>query len=137
MRMMIVAILTLIISASSSEARPRSHVRHFATAGTIVAHPAGCPRTRFCGCGVARYIFGRIDGAMRPLWLAREWFRFPRAQPAPGMVAVRRHHVFAIKENLGGGRVLAYNPNSGRRLTREHVMSLTGYRVVDPHGRGL
>jgi hypothetical protein len=34
----------------------------------------------------------------------------------------------------GGGRVLAYDANSGRRLTRLHVRSLAGFVVVDPHG---
>lgn len=108
-----------------------------ASAGAeIVAHPAGCPRVAFCGCGVARYVFGRIDGAMRSLWLAASWLKFPRAEPAPGMVAVHRggHHVLAIIAYLGGGRALAYDPNSGGHLTRRHVVSLAAYRVVDPHG---
>ncbi len=106
-------------------------------AGEVVAHPAGCPHVAFCGCGVARYVFGRIDGAMRPLWLARAWLRFPRATPAAGMVAVHRggHHVLAIVDYLGDGRALAYDPNSGGHLTRRHVVSLRSYVVVDPHGR--
>src|SRR5215831_5297966 len=102
----------------------------------VVAHPAGCPAVAFCGCGVARWIFGRIDGGMRPLWVAANWLRFPPAAPAPGMVAVHRggHHVLAIIDYLGDGRALAYDPNSGGHLTRRHVVSLAAYRVVDPHG---
>jgi hypothetical protein len=102
----------------------------------VLAHPAGCPPVAFCGCGVARFIFGRIDGAMRPLWLAANWLKFPPAAPAPGMVAVHRggHHVLAIIDYLGDGRALAYDPNSGGQLTRRHVVSLAAYRVVDPRG---
>jgi hypothetical protein len=104
------------------------------SAGQIVAHPAGCPHVAFCGCGVARYIFNKIDGAMRSLWLAANWRRFPPAEPGPGMVAYRAHHVFAIVENRGNGRVLAYDPNSGGHATRIHEVSLAGFRVVNPHG---
>lgn len=97
----------------------------------IVDHPAGCPRRSFCGCGTALHIFGH---QVRDLWLAANWFRFPASDPGPGKVAVRRHHVFAILKDLGGGRVLAYDPNSGGHKTRVHVRSLSGYRVVDPGG---
>lgn len=100
----------------------------------IVAHPEGCPRIAFCGCGVARYVFGQINGGMRNLWLAANWFRYPRAEPGPGMVAVRQHHVFAIVRVLGGGRVLAYDPNGGRHKTWMHVRSLVGYSVRNPRG---
>lgn len=98
-------------------------------AQTIVAHPAGCPARLFCGCGVAVRLLG---SPVRSLWLARAWFKFPRAEPAPGMAAVRRGHVFAIEQVLGNGKVLAYDPNSGRHLTRIHVRSLSGYTVVNP-----
>jgi hypothetical protein len=132
-------------SPSPRRLRRRPHVRQShgrdarvrnGDAAEVVAHPAGCPHVAFCGCGVARYIFGRIDGAMRPLWLARAWLRFPRARPASGMVAVHRggHHVLAIVDYVGEGRALAYDPNSGGHRTRLHVVSLRSYVVVDPHG---
>lgn len=98
---------------------------------TILPHPAGCPRRAFCGCGAAVEVFGR---PMRSLWLAANWLRFPRTSPAPGMVAARRGHVFVIRQVLGGGRVLAYDANSGRGRTRLHVRSLAGFVVVDPSG---
>jgi len=102
-------------------------------AATITAHPAGCPRRAFCGCGVAKHIFGEL----RPdLWAAASWFRFPRAAPAPGMVAVRPHHVLAILMDLAGGRALAYNPNSGGGKTRIEEVSLRGYTIVNPRGGG-
>lgn len=95
----------------------------------IVAHPAGCPARAFCGCGASIEVFGR---SIRELWLAANWYRFPRAAPAPGMVAVRRHHVFVIREVRGPGLVLAYDANSGGRKTRIHLRSLAGYTVVNP-----
>jgi len=84
-------------------------------AGRILPHPAGCPRRVFCGCGAAVEVFGK---PVRAFWLAANWLRFPRAAPAPGMVAARRGHVFLIREVLGGGKVLAYDANSGGRKTR-------------------
>lgn len=97
----------------------------------IIPHPAGCPRVAFCACGASVRVFGR---RIKELYRAAAWFRFPRTAPAPGMVAVRQHHVFTIEEVLGSGMVLATDFNSGRHLSRRHVVSLRGYRVVDPHG---
>jgi hypothetical protein len=97
--------------------------------GQIVAHPTGCPRVAFCGCGVASHIFG---SPIRALWLAAAWLRYPSAAPAPGMVAVRQHHVFAIVALRSPGVVLAFDPNSGGHRTRIHLRSLAGYKVVNP-----
>lgn len=111
---------------------PPETARSFLAHGAqILPHPPGCPRRAFCGCGAAVEVFGR---PIRSLWLAANWLRFPRASPAPGMVAARRGHVFVIKQVLGGGRVLAYDANSGKRLTKLHVRSLVGFTVVNPHG---
>lgn len=97
----------------------------------IVAHPDGCPRSAFCGCGAAVRIFG---APIRSLWLAANWFKFPRATPAPGMVAVRSHHVFVLEADLGGGLWRVWDANSGGHQTRVHARSLAGYTVVNPHG---
>lgn len=97
---------------------------------TVVANPEGCPRTAFCGCGAALRVFGH---QVRRLWLAANWFGFPRAAPAPGMVAVRRHHVFVLETQLERGLWLVYDANSGRHLTRVHVRSIAGYTIVNPH----
>lgn len=97
----------------------------------VLPHPPGCPKRAFCGCGAALEVFGKH---VRSLWLARNWFQFPRTSPAPGMVAVRRHHVFVIREVRGPGRVLAYDANSGRGRTHLHERSLKGFVVVNPHG---
>lgn len=99
----------------------------------IIDHPSGCPRTAFCGCGAAVRIFG---APLRALWAAASWFKFPRASPAPGMVAVRRHHVFVLEGKLDNGLWLAYDANSGGHQTRIHARSLAGYTIVNPHGHG-
>lgn len=130
------AVAMLIVSlASPAEARHRRHhqrtTQEFSFGGRIVSHPAGCPRTAFCGCGVSVKVFGQ---PVRNLYLAANWFKFPRAAPAPGMVAVRHHHVFYIEAIDANGNVIAYDPNSGGHQTRIHTRSLAGYRVVNPHG---
>lgn len=109
-----------------------SHARHryFADA-TVVSHPSGCPARAFCGCGAAVHVFGR---PARELWLAANWFKFPRTSPAPGMAAVRRHHVFVLEQHIEGNIWLAYDANSGRGLTRRHARSISGFTIVNPHG---
>lgn len=97
----------------------------------IVGHPSGCPRRAFCGCGAAVEVFGR---PLRELWLAANWYKFPRAAPAPGMVGVRRGHVFVLRSHIGGNTWLVYDANSGKHATRVHARSLAGFRVVNPHG---
>lgn len=100
-------------------------------AGRVVAHPRGCPRRAFCGCGAAVHRFGR---PIRSLWLARNWFRFPRAAPAPGMAAVKRHHVFILKRHVRGPIWIAYDANSGGHRTRIHPRSIAGWTIVNPRG---
>lgn len=139
MKTILIAATALVLAVSSAEAR--AHHRHHAAVrgrhhyaydgGSVVGHPAGCPWTAFCGCGASARIFGH---PVRWLYLASNWFGFPRAHPAPGMAAVRSHHVFIIEQVYGDGTVLAYDANSGGHLTREHRVSLAGYTVVDPHG---
>ncbi len=108
-------------------------VRHIAyDIGQIVGHPAGCPHTEFCGCGAAVHIFGH---AVRELYLAANWLRFPRAAPAPGMAAVfGRHHVAVIERVNEDGSAILYDANSGHHLTRIHRASLDGAVIVNPHG---
>lgn len=98
---------------------------------SVVPHPAGCPSRAFCGCGAAVRVFGH---SVRELWLAANWFKFPRAAPGVGMVAVRRHHVFVLEADLGGGLWQVFDANSGGHLTRVHARSLAGYAIVNPHG---
>ena len=103
-----------------------------AHAAEILPHPAGCPSRAFCGCGAAVRVFG---SPIRSLWLATNWLRFPRTSPGPGMVAVRRGHVFVLEADLGGGLWQVYDANSGGRKTRLHARPIAGYVIVNPHGR--
>ena len=120
----------LLCALTIKPAEARHHKRHHAVSDAqIVAHPAGCPRRAFCGCGAALRVFG---SPLRSLWLASNWYRFPRATPAPGMVAVRRHHVFVLEQLLSSGLWLVYDANSGRHLTRIHARSIAGYTIVNP-----
>ncbi|MBW7968012.1 hypothetical protein [Bradyrhizobium sp. BR 10289] len=96
----------------------------------IGGRPAGCPSS-FCGCGAAIRVFGHV---VPELNLASNWLRFPRASPAPGMVAARRGHVFVLEQHLGGDMWMAYDANSGGHATRLHARSLRGYTVVNPRG---
>lgn len=100
--------------------------------GAVVGgRPAGCP-SRFCGCGASLHLFGRIIPALN---LAANWLRFPRTSPAPNMVAARRGHVFVLKRHIAGNTWLAFDANSGGRLTRIHPRSIAGFAIVNPHGR--
>ena len=98
----------------------------------VGARPGECPRS-FCGCEASLYLFGHV----RPdLNLASNWMRkFPRTSPAPGMAAVRDHHVFVLMSHVGGSNWLVHDGNSGAALTREHVRSISGYIVVNPQAR--
>lgn len=124
---LLLAVSVLIALASNAEARPR-HPRSYQV-GLIVSHPAGCPPVLFCGCGAAVRVFGH---SIRQLWLAANWFRFPRAIPAPGMVAVKRHHVFVLERHLIGTVWMAWDANSGHHLTQIHPRSIAGFTIVNP-----
>jgi hypothetical protein len=114
-----------------AERVPTQYVNDNTRATFVGGRPAGCPRS-FCGCEASRYLFGEI----RPqLNLASNWRRkFPQTSPAPGMAAVRNHHVFVLISPVDGSNWLVHDGNSGHRLTREHVRSIKGYTVVDPRG---
>lgn len=117
---------TLGFGSAQKVYTPRADV-----SGTVVSHPSGCPSRAFCGCGAAVRLFG---SPIRSLWLAANWFKFPRAAPAPGMAAVRQHHVFVLETDLGGGIWQVYDANSGGHATRIHARSIDGYRIVNPRG---
>jgi hypothetical protein len=104
------------------------------TAAQIIAHPEGCPRRLFCGCGAAVRVFGR---PARELWLAANWLRFPRTSPAPGMAAARRGHVFVLESHVGGNLWLVTDHNSGGGRSRLHVRSISGFAIVNPHGSSV
>lgn len=75
-------------------------------------------------------------GHIRPeLNLASNWIRkFPRTSPAPGMAAARNHHVMVLISHVEANNWLVHDGNSGGGLTREHVISINGYVIVNPRG---
>ncbi len=97
----------------------------------IGGRPSECPHA-FCGCEASRYIFGHVRAELN---LASNWLRkFPRTSPAPGMAAVRNHHVMVLISHVDGNDWLVHDGNSGGGLTREHVRSISGYAIVNPQG---
>jgi len=110
--------------------RPR-HFQARASGEGYLPHPAGCPSRAFCACGAAVEVFG---SAIRSLWPASAWYRFPRTSPAPGMVGVRSHHVFVLRQHVEGSVWLIADYNSGGHQSRLHQRSISGYAIVNPHG---
>lgn len=160
LKLVYTAALALAVFCHSADARPRHASANFLAGvrsititmhrvhrhgprrrsgdqSAIVPNPAGCPARAFCGCGASVHLFGH---PVRELYLAANWFRFPRAEAAPGMAAVRRHHVFVLEQHISGSTWLAYDANSGGHATRLHPRSIAGYVIVDPRaaaGRAL
>ena len=132
------ALLSVAITNTADAKHRHAYYRHARSSqvidanGNVVAgRPVGCPHA-FCGCEASRYLFGTIRADLN---LASNWTRkFPRTSPAPGMAAVRNHHVMVLMSHVGGNDWLVHDGNSGGGLTRDHVRSISGYVFVDPHG---
>ncbi len=107
-----------------------SRRRNVAGDVTYLAHPAGCPRRLFCGCGAAIAVFGKN---VRELWLSSAWFKFPKTEPASGMVAVRRGHVFVLRSHVKGDIWIVEDYNSGKGQSRIHERRIAGYSIRNPH----
>jgi hypothetical protein len=122
-----------VLAARAENAMASVDARHVIDAngnGIVVgSRPTGCPNA-FCGCEASRYVFGEMR---RELYLASNWIRrFPRASPAPGMAAARSGHVMILISHVGGNDWLVHDGNSGGGKTRDHVMSISRYVIVDP-----
>jgi hypothetical protein len=120
----------IIHNADQSSVQYAADATNNSSRTTVVGgRPSDCPRS-FCGCEASRYLFGHIRADLN---LASNWVRkFPRTSPAPGMAAVRNHHVFVLISHVSGNDWLVHDGNSGDGLTREHVRSISGYTVVNP-----
>lgn len=104
-----------------------------AFAGTVmIPHPKGCPARAFCACGACVDVMGNAKACP---WLARAWFKYPRTAPKPNAVAVRRGHVFVLKQHVRGNIWMVADYNSGGHRSRYHARSIAGYRIVDPQAR--
>lgn len=112
---------TAVIHAGAVDANGNSII--------VGRRPSGCPY-EYCGCEASLYVFGEI----RPrLNLASNWRKyFPRAKAAPGMAAVRSHHVMILMSHADGSNWLVHDGNVNH-MTREHIVSIRGYTIVDPH----
>ena len=117
--------------ANSNDVMPAAPRGYYYDGRMIGSRPAGCPHA-FCGCEASLYLFGRI---IPELNLAANWPRkFPRVSPAPGMAAARSHHVVVLISHVEGSNWLVHDGNGGGHRTWEHVRSIAGYVVVNPHG---
>jgi hypothetical protein len=118
-----------VICQGGSIERTQRHARdRYADDSRVVAHPSGCPRRLFCGCGVSVKAFGK---PIRELFLASNYgYYFNQGTFAPGNAAWRPGHVVYI---LGGTQsdALIYDPNSGHGKTRIHRRDLSRYRIAD------
>lgn len=119
-------ILTTILSTSFfNAAQARPHLHHSSQAGVVkfLPHPAGCPRTLFCGCG-ARKSLGISDVRLN---LASNWTRFYHGIT---QVAVWPGHVAIIRQNFNDGTALLEDYNSGGHLSRLWRQPLRGAKIV-------
>lgn len=108
----------------------RIHVVHRIVAPMVMLqHPAGCPPTNFCGCGAALDALGRN---VRSLWVAANWYSFPRSSPGYNTVGVRPHHVLVLKHQVDGNIWMANDYNSGGHLSRYHAVDISRYTIVNP-----
>lgn len=91
----------------------------------------------FCGCALSVKKFGRVVENPN-LKLAATWKQvFPKAKPAPGMVAARSGHVFELISHVRNDIWLVWDPNSGGGKIRIHERSIAGYVVVNPSEASL
>jgi hypothetical protein len=138
--LVVLAILIIFaqIFGSKAHASPRS-MQGVANVGTI-AHPAGCPRSLFCACGLAQY-WG--------IWRAElnkvsNWpHEFSRASgPGVGVAAVRiggGHHDHVI--GIVGGSPGAWEVvdfNSGKGQSHHYTAAgFPGYIFLNVKGQGF
>jgi len=99
------------------------------------ARPAGCPSRLWCGCYLAT-VYGFSGQMWRQLWVARAWAqKFPRAELAPGKVAVfgrgRGGHVGRI-DGVRPGEVLLTSGNDGNAIRTRWRSTRGLIAVVDP-----
>ena len=120
--------LMIVFLSTQADARPRHSHRAIGTtlvsdtSEQILPHPAGCPRSAFCGCGAMNDLGVTDKNYMR----AAYWVHYT----GPGTVAVWNHHVAVVESLLGDGTAILRDYNSGGHLSRRHVRSIAGARIV-------
>ncbi len=106
---------------TSDAARDAARHQVGSDTGKVVSHPGAVLPIHFVDAGWRCMYLGVLSAAFGS---RHTGFHSPVLTRHPVWSAVRRGHVFAIIENKGNGRVLAYDPNSGHHKTRIHVRSL-------------
>lgn len=119
-----------ILQTTTTSSGSRRRTAKVRSEAIYQAHPPGCPRRAFCGCGASAFLFGT---PVRNLFLASNWLKLPRATPAPRMAAARRGHVFVLLEHREGSVWKVYDANSGGGKTRIHYRSIAGFTIVNPN----
>jgi hypothetical protein len=128
--------LALVLASPAAHARRHHHHHHHhhhATRGAvdaIGARPAACAGIPWCGCWLRLHL-GINDVRLN---LARAWASVGSVAPGPArnVIAVWRHHVGLITENLGGGMIRLLSGNDGHAV-RDRVRSTRGiiaYRYI-------
>lgn len=133
MRKLFFAALALALATAAAQARPhhhRQHYRHHVAAGAIAGRPAACAGIPWCGCWLRLHL-GIADVRLNRA-MAWAGIGSPAAGPAPGVIAVWRHHVGKITADLGNGLIMLLSGNDGHAV-RNRVRSTRGiiaYRHV-------
>lgn len=126
--------LAILALTSSASARPHhrhhKHHRGHHHGAVQVGRPAACAGIPWCGCWL-RLQLGINDARLN---LARAWASvgINAGGPAPGAIAVWRHHVGKITAVLGPGRIRLISGNDGHAV-RDRERSTRGiiaYRYV-------
>lgn len=125
--------LTLAL-CTQAKARPRHHhpaLDANGNEGVIGGRPSGCPWA-YCGCGLRKYL-GLSDDRLNLAW---NWARlFRHTSPAPGVAAVRHHHVMLLVSHVSGSIWTVRDYNGGRHLSYIHERDVRGYVFVDPSSK--
>jgi hypothetical protein len=123
---MALALVAQCLVVAPAVARPRHHHHHAAASG----RPAACAGIPWCGCWLRLHL-GVGDVRLNRA-LAWADVGAPASGPGAGVIAVWRHHVGIITENLGGGLIRLLSGNDGHAV-RDRVRSTRGiiaYRKV-------
>ena len=109
--------LAFVLALAPADARPRHSAHH---AGS---RPAACAGIPWCGCWLRLHL-GIGDARLNR---AIAWARIgsDAGGPGAGVIAVWRHHVGIITENIGGGMIRLLSGNDGRAV-RDRVRSTRG-----------
>ena len=127
MRSLFAAIaLASLLAATSADARPRHHHRHYYRGNFAEqGQPYECRGIAWCGCWLRLYL--RIPDPRRVLDRASAWYGVGRRVFAcqVNAIAVWPHHVGLVTACLGSGQIQMISGNDGNAV-RDRVRSSRG-----------